>query len=128
MNNALYRYYVIDRTHRDLRVACEENLGEQYKSLGLPCEERMTRRPDMDSCNQNELADRQKVILDTYHYPCAQGDSNVWFIDGSSIFRGPYEELCTVDGVHPNDMGFAMMADAIGSVLKRAFSKYWDNL
>ena len=88
----------------------------------------MISRPDMDSCNQNELADRRKVILDTYHYACAQGDSNVWFIDGSSIFRGPYEELCTVDGVHPNDMGFAMMADAIGSVLKRAFSKYWDNL
>ena len=44
MNNTLYRYYVIDRTHRELRVACEENLGEQYKSLGLSPEERMTRR------------------------------------------------------------------------------------
>ena len=45
MNDALYRYYVIDRTHRDLRVACEENLGEQYKSMGLSPEERMI-RPD----------------------------------------------------------------------------------
>ena len=44
MKKLLYRYYVIDRTHRDLRVACEENLGEQYKSMGLSPEERMVRR------------------------------------------------------------------------------------
>ena len=44
MNNALSRSSVINRTHRDLRVACEENLGEQYKSLGLSPEERMVRR------------------------------------------------------------------------------------
>ena len=44
MNSTLYQYFVIDRTHRDLRVECKENLGEQYKSLGLSPEERMTRR------------------------------------------------------------------------------------
>ena len=35
---------MIDRTHRELRVTCEENLGAQYKTLGLSPEERMTRR------------------------------------------------------------------------------------
>ena len=44
MNKTLYQYYVIDRTHRDLRVACEEELGKQYQALGLSPEERMTRR------------------------------------------------------------------------------------
>ena len=44
MDCQLYEYYVINRTHRDLRVTCEENLGEQYSSLGLSPEERMTRR------------------------------------------------------------------------------------
>ena len=44
MNRILYDYFVINRTHRDLRVSCEENLGEQYKALGLTPEERMTRR------------------------------------------------------------------------------------
>ena len=44
MNTTLYQYYVIDRTHRDLRETCEEDLGKQYKALGLSPEERMTRR------------------------------------------------------------------------------------
>ena len=44
MIDLLYNYYVIDRTHRPLRVTCEDNLGEQYKTLGLSPEERMTRR------------------------------------------------------------------------------------
>ena len=44
MDFQLYEYYVIDRTHRDLRVECKENLGEQYEALGLSPEERMTRR------------------------------------------------------------------------------------
>ena len=44
MEKSLYQYFVIDRTHRELRVTCEENLGEQYKSLELSPEERMVRR------------------------------------------------------------------------------------
>ena len=44
MNQTLYQYYVIDRTHRDLRVACAENFGEQCKAQGLSPEERMTIR------------------------------------------------------------------------------------
>ncbi len=34
------------------------------------------------------------------------GDRLVDFIDGASLFNGPYSDLCTVDGVHPNDAGF----------------------
>lgn len=63
---------------------------------------------------------RRRVILDTYHYARDNGDKNVWFIDGESIFRGPYEDSCTVDGAHPNDLGFSLFADAIGCVLGRA--------
>ena len=44
MKHTVYQYYVIDRTHRDLRVECKENLGEEYLRLGLSPEERMTRR------------------------------------------------------------------------------------
>ena len=44
MNNELYRYYVIDRTHRDLRIKVDEDLGAAYAAEGLCGEERMTRR------------------------------------------------------------------------------------
>lgn len=63
---------------------------------------------------------RRHIILDTYHYAREEmGDRNVCFIDGESLFRGPYEDSCTVDGAHPNDLGFSRMADAVTCVLRR---------
>ena len=44
MNQSVYNYYVIDRTHRALRISLEDDLAGEYSSLGLPGEERMTRR------------------------------------------------------------------------------------
>ena len=66
---------------------------------------------------------RRDVIIDTYRYARANKDKNVYFIDGAGVFRGPYQDLCTTDGCHPTDIGFALMADAIECELKRAFTQ-----
>ena len=47
----------------------------------------------------------------------ASGDKLVSFIDGGTYFPPRYREYCTVDTIHPNDMGFAFMADAVEPVL-----------
>ena len=73
--------------------------------------------------NYEDAMTRRDVIIDTYRHARAQGDRNVYFIDGESIFRGKYANMCTVDGCHPNDLGFALMADAIGATLERAFTQ-----
>lgn len=58
---------------------------------------------------------RREVIRQTVENAKAAGDKNVYFIDGQS-----FSALCdepdaiTVDGVHPNDLGFAMMGKVIG--------------
>ncbi|MGM9682304.1 MAG: pyruvate formate lyase family protein, partial [Eubacteriales bacterium] len=44
MDRKLYRYYILDRAHRELRGRCERDLGAEYSALGLSPEERMTRR------------------------------------------------------------------------------------
>ena len=83
----------------------------------------MVSKPDFNN-SINSLSgnnQRRRVILDTYHYALANGDTNVYFIDGEGIFRGPYEDMCTVDGCHPNDLGFALMADSIGETIRRTF-------
>ena len=54
----------------------------------------------------------------------AAGDRNVIYIDGASVFRGQYQEMCTVDGTHPNDLGFALLAGAIGAELKVAMTQH----
>ncbi len=66
---------------------------------------------------------RREVIRDTYRYAIDHGDQNVYFIDGEQVFSGPYRDLCVTDGTHPTDVGFALMADAIGDTLKRAFAR-----
>ena len=62
---------------------------------------------------------RREVIWDSYRRAVAQGDQNVYFIDGERIHTGTYGDCCTVDGGHPNDLGFQLFAEQIGDVLRR---------
>jgi hypothetical protein len=61
---------------------------------------------------------RRDVVYDTYRFAREQGDKNVYYIDGASLFRNVNEDMCTVDSTHPNDYGFYLMADAIESELR----------
>lgn len=63
---------------------------------------------------------RRDVIMDTLRHARANGDDNIWFLDGASIFRGRFTDACTVDACHPNDLGFALFAEKIGDELRRA--------
>lgn len=82
----------------------------------------MISRVDFDCSYDNNIL-RRDVIMDTYRHARSNGDQNVYYIDGAGVFRGPYQDLCTVDGCHPTDVGFALMADAIGNELSRAFTQ-----
>lgn len=60
---------------------------------------------------------RRDVIRTTYEKAAASGDSNVYFVDGSTFFSCFGGNSETVDGSHPNDLGFMYMAEGIGKVL-----------
>jgi len=66
---------------------------------------------------------RKETILKTYHNALAAGDQNVYFVDGDLTYAEVGQDLCTVDGVHPNDLGFWCMANAIGKALEKALKK-----
>ena len=72
---------------------------------------------------ENEMLRCREVVFRTYMNAVNAGDRNVYFIDGASLFNGPHADLCTVDGVHPNDAGFLRMADRIGSFVSAALPK-----
>lgn len=63
---------------------------------------------------------RKEVILDTIRRAKEAGDTNIYFIDGETLFDGADSDCCTVDGCHPNDLGFHRMAQAIIPVLAKA--------
>lgn len=62
---------------------------------------------------------RRDVVIDTYRAARDAGDKLVWFIDGESFFSGPDECECTVDGIHPSDIGMLKIADTVHRAMIR---------
>ena len=61
---------------------------------------------------------RFEVIKRTYDNAKALGDENVYLIDGQALMEIADTDG-TVDGCHPNDLGFYSMAKALGDVLEK---------
>ena len=63
-------------------------------------------------------APRHELIYNNYLAVKNGGDKNVYFVDGLKFFPDDVRSACTVDGVHPNDLGFWFMAKALLPVIK----------
>lgn len=74
----------------------------------------MISRPNFFHCGE-EAVKRRDVIIASYEKALANGDKNVYFIDGETLLQGEYMESCTVEGTHPTDAGFMRMANVIGT-------------
>ncbi len=66
----------------------------------------------------NNTMKRKEVILQTYNNALKSGDKNVYFIDGQETFKMLAGFDCTIDGCHPNDMGFWCMAQTVIKVIE----------
>lgn len=68
--------------------------------------------------------ERREVIKATVNRAIEGGDKNVYFVNGcdSSEVFGAGDSV-SVDGVHPNDLGFFCMAKIIGDVLEKILNK-----
>ena len=63
---------------------------------------------------RNEALTFQKQFIDDER---EKGDRHIYFFEGTNIL-GPDFDECTVDGVHPTDLGFLRIADALEPVVK----------
>ncbi len=71
----------------------------------------------------DEIA-RRAVVKATYDNAVLAGDKNVYFIDGERYFKDFSDrELCFIDTVHPNDLGFYKMAEIVEPVIKEILEK-----
>ncbi len=67
---------------------------------------------------------RRDIVYTTYKNALDSGDKNVYFIDGEEFFKDfPDKELCFIDTIHPNDLGFHMMAKRIEPVIRDILEK-----
>lgn len=76
-------------------------------------------KPDFDLDIDNNRI-RRETIYTTYLNAVNSGDRYVYFIDGETLFGSKDRDACTVDGIHPNDLGFMRMAEGILPTIKRA--------
>lgn len=65
---------------------------------------------------------RRSLIVHDCIKAADRGD-NVDFIDGATLFGNRDDGDCTVDGVHPNDLGFYRFAERIAPVLRHALEQ-----
>jgi lysophospholipase L1-like esterase len=57
----------------------------------------------------------QQSVVEAYR---KQGDNNIYYYDGEELFGDDYHD-CTVDGIHPTDLGFHRMAEKLAPVIKK---------
>lgn len=74
-------------------------------------------RPDVDK-NREDSEKRRQAAYRTYTQAVQAGDQKVWFLDGAVFFGETGRSECTVDGTHPNALGFMRMAEKVYPVLK----------
>ena len=74
-------------------------------------------RPDFDTmpCAPGN----REVIIESYERALAEGDKNVYFIDGETIFGEDHRTECTVDHAHPTDLGFFRFYQALLPLIQR---------
>lgn len=107
-HNASDIAYLIETHERMFKIIREKNPN-------LPII--IVSRPDVSGAEDTDK--RFSVIEKTYINAKHGGDEQAYLIDGRSIMRGIADDSGTVDGVHPNDLGFYCMARSIGDVLER---------
>lgn len=66
---------------------------------------------------------RKDIILKTYMNARQAGDDNVYFVDGMTLLDGIDYGCCTVDNLHPTDLGFLRMAEHIYPMLEKALER-----
>lgn len=85
----------------------------------------------MMSCQSfREEADsgtRRDIVRKTYENAVAAGDKNVYFIDGETCYGQEDREICTLDTVHPNDLGFYRIAKTVCPVIEGILEEqFWN--
>ncbi len=102
----------LHRTHRPfLETILSRNPNLPVEALSRP-------NPDLTGPD----GECRKIIQETCAWAKAQG-AQIWFVDGDTLLGTKGRENCTVDGIHPNDLGFWRMARTVYPYLKTALQR-----
>lgn len=60
---------------------------------------------------------RREIVYRTFKRAKEAGDGNVYFLDGYEFFQKSMADACTVDNIHPTDIGMFYMAKSLYPIL-----------
>ena len=113
--------FVMDYDHN---APTKEHLAETHEKFFRIFRNRHPHTPVLivSKCDcDNDLRDseeRRVIIRKTWENAISEGDENVYFLDGKRLFGNFNRDSCTVDGCHPNDLGFMRMAETFISTIE----------
>jgi len=121
--------FVCDYDHNapnaDHLEATHEKLVRAYREAHPETPIIVVSRPDYTpekgayDAGRREDERRRMIVRATWEKLAAEGDKNIHYIDGAHLFDGAFRDSCTVDGCHPNDLGFFRMAQVIGDEIEK---------
>ena len=119
--------FVMDYDHNapnpEYLRATHYNLYETVRKVQPNVPIIMISAPDI-AFNYPRFLERREIVRESYNRAVANGDENVYFIDGESFFASDEAwDNCSVDGCHPNDLGFYRMTMGIAPMLEKALEK-----
>ena len=112
----------------DYNAPTAEHLAKTHEKLYLAIRAKHPSVPYImlshpNFANTQDDCARRSIIMQTYLNALKSGDKRVYFVDGASIFAGDERDACTVDGIHPNDIGFYRYFQTLLPIFEEIFSK-----
>lgn len=113
--------FVMDYDHnaptREFLEKTHENFFKKFRAIRKNTPVVFVSAPNIRFCHV-EWAQRREIIKMTYQNALSNGDKNVYFIDGETLWDGDCWDACTVDCIHPNDLGHFRMAKKIAPIIR----------
>ena len=95
---------------------------ERYRALRPSTPILFISKPDLDG--DIEGKQRIKIIRDTYKRAKKSGDKKVYFLSGADFYKGKDRGIFAVDGCHPTDLGFSVMAEKVYKKIVKIDKKF----
>lgn len=118
MSAFVYDYDYNAPTQEHLR-ATHEKMFKKVRSANPDLPIIILSRPKFYLTSEEKI--NLEIIKTTYQNALKSGDKNVYFLDGKTLMQLAQNDG-NVDNCHPNDLGFASMAKAVGDILEKIFN------
>jgi hypothetical protein len=120
-HNAPTLEYLRDTHYAGYRTVRDRNPDVPIVMASRP--DYWTRNYTLEYYTVEDNEKRRRLIEENYLRALAEGDRNVYFVDGSKMYPKELRFECSADGCHPTDLGYHFMANAFEAVLRPILEK-----